>query len=613
MKFDLKDFKKVQENNKGITLEHKKGHKISIAKTGISDNLKSQFASMPLHQADPKEEVQSQDPGFLDQASDYVKNIFANTSEPEQAQEPIQNYMNPDIKAKRDIYNQKEQAKQMVFGTNPMFGFGKGNSTFGPNGEQPENLDVPAWQAVNSTYEAEKAADQARKQVAAKDANQAAIEENVARQQAGLPPIAIPPAPAQQQNAGPDYQKANFGNQGFGQAQTSSEAITPASKSDFEKYMNQYQQGYQKQLGGIEQQEKAEGEQGSALQQAAQDQISQINELNKHQQDAFNDLNKERQSLMHDIQNGQINPQHYVENMSTPGKVSTAIGILLSGAGSGLGGGENMAMKFLNEQIDRDINSQRINLASKENLLSANLRQFGNMHDAMAMTRVMQNDIYSTKIQQEAAKAQGPLAQAKAQQMIGGLQQQNAQIMQGMSLKLGAMNMLQGGMNKSGEIAPEQKIRALSLSGIIPEGEKEKLTKSLQTMQNDENALANLRDTFDQVKNINVPSNRVFSPLQSKRQLDALIEPTLGKLTKDTEGRVTPTDIATLRPLFKELGDSPETVALKEQKMNEFIQSKMNYPDLAQYGIHSKFSKYQPMSHFNVGAPVKKKEAITNY
>jgi len=52
----------------------------------------------------------------------------------------------------------------------------------------------------------------------------------------------------------------------------------------------------------------------------------------------------------------------------------------------------------LNRQIDRDIDAQKATLGRKESLLSANMRQFGNLHDATQMTKVMQTDIVSNQL-----------------------------------------------------------------------------------------------------------------------------------------------------------------------------------------------------------------------
>lgn len=351
--------------------------------------------------------------------------------------------------------------------------------------------------------------------------------------------------------------------------------------------------GFQEQKAGIGAEAQAQSKLGQAQANIAQEQIQQQQNFMKHAQDSYNDLNQERMGLVDDYKKGLINPNHYMENMSSEGKVGTAIGLFLGGFG-GIGNHPNAAMDFLNKQIDRDIQSQVHNQDTRSNLLNANLRQFGNMNDALSMTRVMMADIYKTKIEEQAAKAADPLAKARAQQLTGQLDVQMAPLMQQLSLRQAAFR----GM-RQGNVDP-----SMIIQYVAPEKDREHLMKSLQGMQNDQKALDNFRETFDRVKQINNAQNRITSPLQSKRELDALIEPALGNLTKETEGRVTPTDIATLRPLFKEVGDDPRTTALKEHQMNELLSRKMNYPDLEPYGIKPK-GHYKPSSSFHLSAPVK--------
>ena len=89
---------------------------------------------------------------------------------------------------------------------------------------------------------------------------------------------------------------------------------------------------------------------------------------------------------MSDFQNGHIDPNHYMANRSTGQKIAQAIGLFLSGIGSGMLHQENPMIKVLQSQIDNDIQSQKDDLAAKQNrsktLLSANLQQFGNLKDA---------------------------------------------------------------------------------------------------------------------------------------------------------------------------------------------------------------------------------------
>jgi hypothetical protein len=125
-------------------------------------------------------------------------------------------------------------------------------------------------------------------------------------------------------------------------------------------------------------------------------------------------LEQERQRLMRDLADGHIDPNHFMGSMDTSSKVTTAIGLILGGMGGGLTGQGNPVQAFLDKQIDRDIQAQQANLNKKESLLSANLKQFGNLRDATEMTRVMMMDGVKLGLQKAAAQAQDPIAKARA-------------------------------------------------------------------------------------------------------------------------------------------------------------------------------------------------------
>lgn len=187
--------------------------------------------------------------------------------------------------------------------------------------------------------------------------------------------------------------------------------------------------GYDEQKGALEQEGAAKTQQGSSdtssYQQAVQaDQKAQA-DLQKSLSDKMNDINQVTQ----DIHNNHINPNQYLENMSAGHKISTAIGLFLGGVGSGVTGQPNPAMAFLNSQIERDLNAQRANSDNKTTLLGALERQYGNQIVAANMFKAIRSNTLANQLGQAAATAQGPMAQAQAQQGIGQLKQSAGQYM----------------------------------------------------------------------------------------------------------------------------------------------------------------------------------------
>lgn len=135
------------------------------------------------------------------------------------------------------------------------------------------------------------------------------------------------------------------------------------------------------------------------------------------------ELSDEREFFMQDLKNTQIDPSRYMHSMDAGAKISTAIGLLIGGLSTAA---ENPAVKFLDKQIDRDIEAQKADLGKKQNLLSANLQQFGNLRDAEAMTRIMHNDYMTHLLEQAAAKAGSPMAKLAAEKQAFDYKQKSA-------------------------------------------------------------------------------------------------------------------------------------------------------------------------------------------
>jgi len=200
---------------------------------------------------------------------------------------------------------------------------------------------------------------------------------------------------------------------------------------------NMVSQGLNSQLQGI----KGVAKQSGILGQAQQ---GILDKQAKAQQDAmlefknhYDTLETERQNHIQDIKDGYIDPEQYWKGDSkgngSHSKIAAGIGMIL--AGFNPAGGQNQAVQFLQKQMDMNLDAQKTNLNQKNNLLAENLRQFGNLKDATAMTKVMMTDALATQLDAAAAKNKGPMAQALAQQAKGQLMMSVAPQLQTFALR----------------------------------------------------------------------------------------------------------------------------------------------------------------------------------
>lgn len=348
-----------------------------------------------------------------------------------------------------------------------------------------------------------------------------------------------------------------------------------------QNYLQNYGQGLQETKQGIENQANAESQQSREAIPVLQKQADDLGKLQGLYKEHLDKLNGERQAMMDDLSKGHIDPNHYWEDKSLPGKVGTAIGLILGGMGGALTGQENPALKLLNMNIERDIQAQKLNMSNKHSLLNVNRQQFQNENDATNMLRVMKTDQVSQELKLAAARSGDPMAKARALQAAGQLDMQAAPIVSQMAMR---RSMLSGA--QSGQIDPSTIIR---FSPIIPEGEKEAAFKELATMQNMNKSKSNLLGGWDKFNSLNTYGKRAVSPLQTGSMMKT-IEADLGQLAKDSEGRVTTADVDYLKTQLPTITDDKQTRDYKRNKFNSFISEKMNFPRLKSAGIDTENS-----------------------
>ena len=416
--------------------------------------------------------------------------------------------------------------------------------------------------AANQKMMAEQKAQQEQAQIAKIQAD------NAVRAKSGLAPIPVPQPTIQ-----PQAQQA----QQIQQPQQAPQQL-PAVPDDpygAQAMSQAYMQGIGEQKAGLASQYEAQVMEAQKAQIAIQEQQAKQQALAEEYQSHTKSLQQERDSLMKDLNGGHINPNQFWEDKSFMGKLGTAIGLIMGGIGGGLTGQENPAMKFLQAQMDRNINAQRLNLENKHNLLNANRAQFQNERDALDATRIMQNDIVSNQLKLAAAQAAEPKAKAALLMNAGQIDQQSA-AMQG---QLAARRALMSGAGK-GLVDPSVMIRM-----VVPPEHQKDAYKEMAEAQGLVKTKDNLLSAFDQVEKINTVGGALTSPLQTHKQTRAIIDPLVAQLSKETAGRFTEADSAMVESLFPAKGDNPQTIAIKRQKLQSLISQKMNFPLLKSYGL----------------------------
>lgn len=320
---------------------------------------------------------------------------------------------------------------------------GDNDEMFGPNGEAPKVLNNDVAQKAQQQVAWEKSENAAQ----GASAQQDVIATNQNRAAMGLPPLPVPDIPNGPQVPGSDMNPP--------QTQPDSlKAVSPQDPmaSSMGDMAGMMQKGYGNEMAGINASTKAAGALGDQQAQLLNQNIQSQQNAQVAYKQQYDELEKERQAHMSDIQQGYIDPQKYWTGDSngngSHSRVASAIGMIL--AGFNPTNKPNAAVDMLKYQMDQNIEAQKQNLGAKQNLLTANLRQFGNLREATDMTRLMQSDIMQNELKTAAAKAASPMAKAAALTAAGQLQMQYAPLQQQMAMRQSMMKLANSGNSDVG-------------------------------------------------------------------------------------------------------------------------------------------------------------------
>ena len=364
-----KGFRKIAENEKEATLEHEQGHKLNIAKNGLSRKQKAALKKLPLYQAEgtqvPQREIaQEQMPDAGEQAKQVGVNIAdavaekilegasqASTPvvEPQITPEQIEAMPSPvatDVKTGMPVAKGvgSEPAKQkaplppgLLASINPL--------------NVPDMLPGETGQQYADRKQQEYDQYWANKQEQDKKISEAEKLSGPEPASAVQPPQQ---APEEQPGLVPEQAKKPV------QAQPQIPAAMPMARPP-------------RQLKQLTDEEVIASSRTTASQKMA----------------AYNNMilktMKERQELRtkfeKDIRDKKIEPKTmYGED--TGKNILTVISLLLGGMAGGLLGQENPALRIINQEIERDIERQKANIATEQNLYKYNLDMLGSDIDA---------------------------------------------------------------------------------------------------------------------------------------------------------------------------------------------------------------------------------------
>lgn len=146
---------------------------------------------------------------------------------------------------------------------------------------------------------------------------------------------------------------------------------------------------------------------------AQQDMQTQMESIHSDYKKQFEDNMQKQNDLLNQLNDpkNKIDQNRYWSNMGTGQKIGTILGILIGG---GAGPGNNMAANALDQAINRDIDSQKASMDTKNNLLNHYMKQYGNIQQAQSAAKMDLLTVTQSKLNQIAATSNDPISKQQA-------------------------------------------------------------------------------------------------------------------------------------------------------------------------------------------------------
>lgn len=419
MKLNFKQLKKISQDDTYAVFKDTRGNEVKVSHKTLSPKLKAELDALPVHMADGGEVIKSKEgkgPAIMKKSAEEVQK-GATSSGFLGLDKYVDNF-------KKGLQKPKSMAKG------------------GEVGKDGKEIDPASLITDLNAEMASEGPVPGLNQGIIPDAFSPAMAETVLSQAAPAMPMAAPAAPAPDQGLAPVAPAAAL-------PQVSAQADP----------VPMMQQGVASIKEGL-------GVEAKAIQDQAKAEQAAIEESQRAQQDIMSDfqsrmrkLEGERNAVMEDVKAGNIDPNRLWNSRSGAQKVATAIGILASGLGAGLSGQENMALKVVQAEIDRDIDAQKANLHNKNNLLSAISSQMGDLRQSTEMLRSIKLGMAADEMKKAAAMAKDPMAKANLLKSAGELDMKAAPILAKTAAQQTASRLMQAA-NKDPRLA-QQAINAM--------------------------------------------------------------------------------------------------------------------------------------------------------
>lgn len=346
-------------------------------------------------------------------------------------------------------------------------------------------------------------------------------------------------------------------------------------------FLKQFQAAQSLEEKGIREQQAAHAATAQAQQLAYDAQVAQQQKIQENYKYHYARLEDENKKLTDAVANGRIDPSKYMDNSSSMNKIGMVLTAFIGGAGAGLSRQPNLAYQVIQDNIAKDIDAQKANLGTQKTLLQINMQRYQNLDQATNATMLQLNHMTQGMILAAAAKNGTKEAQGNADYLIGHMRAAAAPLQQHLAVQqagLNALNQQQPGQARdAGNGVDIGRFNALTNAGLVDKKEATKELGQYQALQNQlqwtDDAFKRMGDKVTLLGDAN-PFSQDNKEYQSARSIF------LDKLTKDAEGRVTPTTMDNIAKALPTYFTSSQTLANNMNDIKDMLKADKSFPTL---------------------------------
>lgn len=168
--------------------------------------------------------------------------------------------------------------------------------------------------------------------------------------------------------------------------------------------------------------------------------MQQISNQAEQDQAQINNLNHVRDTVNKQLQAGMIKPNAYLENQTAGQKILNAIGLIAGGFKQGIVGGNNPALDFLNNQVERDVAAQRENQGARKSIYGMYHQAYGDNILASNMAKAHAYDMQAQQAHLVGAQLGTAQSKANADAFAADRMMKANELIQNNAGRLGTLN-----------------------------------------------------------------------------------------------------------------------------------------------------------------------------